>query len=270
MTAEFSPLRIATEGTRANPEVVFAHACGLCKEVWRPVVAELSYLHSDLSWMSVDLRGHGDSATGEPPYEMDLLARDLVETVPEGPPSVGVGHSSGGAVVARAETIKPGMFRHLVLIEPIIFPPPYRRVDIQLAKSAERRRQTFTDQQAAFVRFTSGPFGTWKPEALAMYVNYGFAETARGLQIKCQPLVEADLFREGLNHDTWDRVVEIATPVTIVVGEYSDTHPEPVLSGLAGQFKDATTIVVPDAGHFVPMERPDVIAGIVADVLEGT
>ncbi len=198
-----------------------------------------------------------------------MLARDLVATVPKGVPSVGVGHSSGGAVVARAETIRPGMFRHLVLIEPIIFPPPYRRVDIPLAKAAERRRQTFADRQAAYDRFASGPFVTWKPEALAMYVDYGFAETASGLQVKCQPFVEADLFREGLNHDTWERVVEIATPVTIVVGEYSDTHPEPVLSGLAGQFEDATAIVVPGAGHFVPMERPDVIAAIVADVLEG-
>ncbi len=270
MTTDLSPLRIATEGTNDDPDVVFAHACGLCKEVWRPVVDELSALVSNLPWMSVDLRGHGDSPVGGPPYELDVLARDLVETLPDITVKVGVGHSSGGAVIARAATIKPGQFAHLVLVEPIIFPPPYRRVDIPLASAAERRRATFSDRQAAYDRFAAGPFATWRPEALAMYVDYGFVQTEEGWHIKCRPSVEADLFREGLNHDTWDRVTEIAVPVTIVVGEHSETHAGPVASALAERFSDATVVVVPGAGHFVPMERPDVIASIVAEILRSS
>ncbi len=270
MTPDLTPLRIAAEGTNGDPDVVFAHACGLCKEVWRPVVDGVSKLHSGLSWMSVDLRGHGDSPLGGPPYGLVSLARDLVETVPEGSVRVGVGHSSGGAVIARAAIIRPGMFDHLVLIEPIIFPPPYRRVDIPLAAAAERRRATFSDRRAAYERFASGPFSTWKPEALAMYVDHGFVQTEEGWHLKCRPSVEADLFREGLNHDTWDRVAAIEAPVTIVVGEHSDTHAGPVASALAAQFRDANVVVAHSAGHFVPMERPDVVASIVADILESS
>jgi pimeloyl-ACP methyl ester carboxylesterase len=195
------------------------------------------------------------------------LTEDVLLTVGERSGIVGVGHSCGGAVIARVAALAPGLFSSIVLIEPIILPPPYRRVNIPLARAAQRRRERFISRDAAYERFASGPMETWRPEALAAYVDFGFVDDGDGLSIKCAPAVEADVFREGYNHDTWDLVPDIAVPVTIVSGEWSETHTRPFLDALEGRFDHPTMVTVPETGHFLPMERPDVIAAMVAEEL---
>ncbi len=263
---EFQP-SFAVEGTPGDPDVVFAHANGFCKEVWRPVVSELSHLHPHLRWLSVDLLGHGENTETDGPFTIDAIARDVASKLEGCSPTVGVGHSSGGAAIARVEALRPATFRNLVLIEPIIYPPPYRMADVPIADAAQRRREVFTDRRAAYDRFLDSPLRDWQPDALAAYVDFGFEDSPDGWKIKCLPRIEAEVFRQGLNHDTWDRLDQISIPVTVVCGEHSDTHQEPHLSTFVERFRDAELIVVPDVGHFVPMERPDVIASIIQRIL---
>jgi pimeloyl-ACP methyl ester carboxylesterase len=196
------------------------------------------------------------------------LTDDVMLTMGEHTGLIGVGHSCGGAVIARAAALAPDLFSSIILIEPIIFPPPYARVDIPLAVAAQRRRSRFASRDAAYERFASGPMASWTPEALAAYVDFGFVDDGDGVVIKCAPAVEADVFREGANNDTWDLVPGISIPVTIVSGERSDTHTQPFLDALYRQFDDPTMIAVPDTGHFLPMEEPEVVAMMVVRALE--
>lgn len=270
MTPPNEPVRLALEGSSDGPEVLFVHATGFCKEVWRPVVTGLVEESSTTASVSLDLRGHGDSPTVAAPYRWDTMTDDVILTMGQQEPMVGVGHSCGGAIVARAAALNPGMFSHIVLIEPIILPPPYRRQNIPLARAAQRRRNSFTSRDAAYQRFVSGPMSTWHPEALAAYVDHGFTRNDEGVAIKCEPAVEADVFREGNNHNTWDLVPNIDAPVTIMSGERSGTHTDTFLAALRDRFSDPTMITVPNTGHFLPMERPSVIGRTIADVLAGS
>jgi pimeloyl-ACP methyl ester carboxylesterase len=252
---------IACEGSSDQPsDAFFVHATGFCKELWRPVVDALNA--EPISWAAMDQRGHGGSAVTRPPYRWDLLAHDVIDVVGSRRP-VGVGHSSGGAAIARAEAIRPGTFSALVLIEPIISPPPYARREIALATGAEKRRAVFADRRTARERFGRGPFGAWDPVVLDLYVEYGFVADDDGIRLACPPEVEADFYREGFNHDTWDRIGDIAVPVTIVAGARSDSHQQPYLSSLGRRFGSPEMIVVPDRGHLVPMEDPRSVADIV-------
>jgi pimeloyl-ACP methyl ester carboxylesterase len=217
--------------------------------------------------MSMDQRGHGTSDSGRPPYDWDLLARDVLAVVGEERPRLAVGHSSGGAAIARAEVLRPGSFGGLILIEPIIFPPPFQRRDIPLAMGAERRRETFPDRGTARRRFAAGPFGTWKPEVLDLYVDHAFADSGGELSLRCKPDIEADFYREGSNHDTWDRLPTIDIPVTLVVGERSDSHAEPYVGLLRDRFREADLVVVPGVGHLAPMEEPEAIAAVIEGAL---
>ncbi|MGW8973171.1 alpha/beta fold hydrolase [Streptomyces platensis] len=55
--------------------------------------------------LAVDLRGHGRSPRG--PYDTELYAEDLVETLPTAP-EVAIGHSLGGLALSRAvERLQP-------------------------------------------------------------------------------------------------------------------------------------------------------------------
>lgn len=268
MTLAAAPVRLAGTGSSDTPDVLFVHATGFCKEVWRPVVSSLREQRPETRTLALDLRGHGDSPRVRPPYRWDLMTDDIRFTMGDRSGLVGVGHSCGGAVVARAAALAPNLFSSIILIEPIILPPPYSRANIPLARAAQRRRNRFESRDAAYTRFASGPMATWKPEALAAYVDFGFIDDGDGVAIKCEPDVEADVFREGSNHDTWDLVPDISVPVMIVSGERSDTHTKPFLDALHRQFDDPTMIAVPKTGHFLPMERPDVVAGLVARALE--
>lgn len=264
MTSIHAPVRLAGSGSPDQPDVLFIHATGFCKEVWRPVVSSLVAHRSATGSLALDLRGHGDSPRGDPPYQWDLLTDDVIYTLGQGVGLVGVGHSCGGAVVARAAALVPHLFSSIILIEPIILPPPYARTNIPLARAAQRRKNRFVSRDAAYERFVSGPMATWQPEALAAYVDFGFVDDDYGVAIKCPPEVEADVFREGTNHDTWDLIPSISVPVTVVAGEQSETHTPPLLDVLRQRFEHATIVTVPDAGHFLPMERPDVVASLVA------
>ncbi|MEN8237833.1 MAG: alpha/beta hydrolase [Actinomycetota bacterium] len=268
VTSTGTPIHLAGAGSSGDPDVLFLHATGFCKEVWRPVVASLDEQRPATRSLALDLRGHGDSPRGEPPYRWDQLTDDVILTLGQHSGVVGVGHSCGGAVIARAAALVPSLFSAMILIEPIILPPPYRRENIPLARAAQRRRNRFASRDAAYERFLSGPMETWQPEALAAYVDFGFVDDGDGVAIKCEPAVEADMFREGWNHDTWDLVPDISVPVTIASGELSETHTPPFLDALHSQFNDPTMVVVPETGHFLPMERPDVVASLIVGALD--
>jgi pimeloyl-ACP methyl ester carboxylesterase len=63
----------------------------------------------------------------------------------------------------------------------------------------------------------------------------------------------------------WDRLGELAMPVTLVVGERDDKF-RAIAEQMAGKIPGAGVVVVPGAGHAVHLEAP----GAVAEVLRST
>ncbi len=253
---------IATaSGGSGEPEALFVHATGFCKEVWGPVIDSMAT--DPFPWISMDLRGHGDSGPGEFPYHWDVLGGDVLTAIDGRTALVGVGHSCGGAALVRAEAARPGTFRHLVLIEPIIFPTPARRLDGPMSAVARKRRSVFESRGAAKERFCDGPFSSWAEQSLNAYLDGGFRESEDGFELKCTPAVEADYYAEGSNHDTWDLVGSLDVPVTLVAGEFSNSHQEPFLGSLVSRFHHSELVVVEGVGHLVPMEDPTGLARII-------
>lgn len=249
---------------------LFLHATGLCKETWRPVVRALEAEGTPPTITAVDQRAHGESGVPSPPYPWTALGADAAAAVRHcDRPLIGVGHSSGGAALCMAEADAPGSFAALVLIEPVVFPPPYVRSDDNpLTLGALRRRSSFASREEARQNFSAaGPFARWTPEALDEYVEHGFRDDDGRRVLKCSPQAEAEFYREGIAHDTWDRLPAVSCPVVVLGGEDSVTHPPPVIERLASRFPHATTTIVPGANHFVPMERPDAVAAAIRAVL---
>ena len=250
--------------------VFLAHATGFCKEVWDPVVAELRAAKRDRSVTAWDAPGHGGSAAGPVPFDWWDTARVALEVVRETRsrgPVLGVGHSMGGASLVMAELLAPAAMQGLILIEPIIFPPPFQRLeDGPLVAGAIRRRASFASPGEAREHFSSkSAFASWDERALRGYVDGGLIERDGRFWLACDPQVEADAYRAGTAHGAYERLAEIACPVVILAGQSSDTHSEPFVAHLADVIPDCRYRVVSSAGHFLPMERPDVIAGQIID-----
>jgi pimeloyl-ACP methyl ester carboxylesterase len=251
--------------------LVFVHATGFCKETWDPVTSQLAHLSS----IAIDQRGHGGSTIGEPPFDWWDLGRDILsvlDALPGTQPTVGVGHSSGAAALAMAEVLRPGTFDRLVLIEPITYPDPYGPGDDHpLAQGARKRQSTFASVEEVDQRFRGrGPFSRWTDEALDAYVQFGTVPTADGgRRLACPPDVEAEFYRAATTHGAWERLPEISCPVSLVVGEDSDSHPPDFVKSLAARFQNCTTTVIEGATHFVPMEKPAEVAEVIASAFEG-
>ena len=257
-------------GPDQSPLAVMVHATGFCKELCGPVVEDLNSLGVLFRALAIDQRGHGDSESVDPPADWWDVGRDIVELVEnEREPRVGVGHSAGGTALLLAELARPGTFSELVLVEPIVFPPPYGRFpDNPMASAARRRRDRFASRQAAFDNWMSKPaFSGWEERAMTAYVDGGLRDDGEEVVLKCSKESEAEFFTAATTHQAWDRLGEIRSRVTMIAGEHSTTHREPMLGELVSRLPDATSIVVPKASHFVWMERPKLVADVVAEVI---
>ena len=243
--------------------VAFAHATGFCGGVWRPVVAGLSEDFESLVW---DFPCHGSAPKwGHPIDWWDLGDWTLEQVALSGSPPIGVGHSMGGAALVMAELRAPGTFAGLLLVEPIIFPPPFKRQEGPLSRRALKRRNHFESREEARANFVAkAPFSSWTPAAFEGYVECGLIDTTEGIELACRPLDEAEIYQGATGHGAWDLLDKIEVPVAILAGGSSDTHPADFVRHLASRIPHSEFEIIPGTGHFLPMEMPALVANRVA------
>ena len=248
--------------------VAFAHATGFCGGVWRPVVASLPDGLESQVW---DFPCHGSAPKLEHPIDWwDMGTFTLAQLAGAGAPVVGVGHSMGGAVMLMAEIRSPGTFAALLLIEPIVYPPPFGDYEGPQTLLATKRRNDFDSREEARANFADKlPFSAWHPAALDGYVDCGLVETAGGAELACRPADEAAIYRAATRHGVWDLLGKVESPVTILAGGDSETHNVDFVRRLASQIPTCDYEIVPDTGHFLPMEMPEVVAERIGRISAG-
>lgn len=237
----------------------YSHATSFCGAVWDPIVEQVGGEH--LVW---DQIGHGQASGLPRPFDWWVFGADVAKTVSEaGGPVIGVGHSMGGTALVMAELLVPGSFDYLVLLEPILLPPPFAPRDNPVAGSAERRRATFSSLSEARDHLRSKPpFATWHQAAFEGYLRDGFRLTGdgTGVTLSCDPNDEAEIYRTAFAHGAWDRLGEVDVPTLVLAGADSDTHDQALIREIAARFPSAGFEIVTGVGHFLPMERPDLVA----------
>lgn len=258
-----------------GPAVLLVHATGMCKETWRPVLAESAPMGIGFDAILLDQRGHGASSSFSHPLDWWHVGEDVLRVAGTTRELVGVGHSSGGTAILHAELLAPGTFRSLVLIEPIVAPPPYRRNDEEpLAIASRRRTGRFPDIEAAAARLRGrGAFAGWDERAFTGYLAGGLEvdpDAGGGaVRLACRPEDEAEYFSTLSATPIWGRLGEVNCPVELIAGEDSESHDPRYLGRLNSRIPHATVTRVPGANHFVPMQRPDVVAAALAAAVAG-
>lgn len=264
-----------------GPTLLLAHATGFCGRAWEPVAARLAGRYH--CW-APDLRGHGDAVLPDD-HDMswDGFAADVLAVVDhleaEGRPiTVAAGHSKGGASLLLAEQARPGTFDRLYLYEPVVFPGdivapsgagPGSRGNA-LADGARRRRDRFPDRAEAVANYSSKPpLSVLHPDALAAYVDHGFADEPDGsIVLKCLPENEARTYEMGGQHQAYDHLGDVASIVTVAVGEQdADQGPGLMAPRISGRLPHGRLAIEPGLGHFGPLQDPDRIAEDIATAL---
>ncbi|MBW8701467.1 3-oxoadipate enol-lactonase 2 [Streptomyces sp. MBT84] len=268
--------------------VVFSHGYCLNQDSWHFQRAALRGVVRTVHW---DQRSHGRSARGMAqaegtPVTIDQLGRDLKAVIdaaaPEGP-LVLVGHSMGGMTVMALADQYPELIRDRVVgvalvgtssgrLGEVNFGLPVAGVNAvrrilpgvlkalgQQAELVERGRRATADLFAGIIKRYSFASRDVDP-AVAR-----FAER----MIEGTPIdVVAEFYPAFTDHDKTKALARFAElPVLVLAGIQDLVTPSEHSEAIAGLLPDAELVLVPDAGHLVMLEHPEVVTDRLADLL---
>ncbi|GHH89822.1 alpha/beta fold hydrolase [Streptomyces capillispiralis] len=269
--------------------VVFSHGYCLSQDSWHFQRAALRGVVRTVYW---DQRSHGRSARGAAqvergePVTIEQLGRDLKAVVdaaaPEGP-IVLVGHSMGGMTVMALADQFPELIRERVVgvalvgtssgrLGEVNFGLPVAGVNAvrrvlpgvlkalgQRAELVERGRRATADLFAGVIKRYSFASRDVDP-AVAR-----FAER----MIEGTPIdVVAEYYPAFSDHDKTEALAHFAgLPVLVLAGVQDLVTPSEHSEAVADLLPEAELVLVPDAGHLVMLEHPEVVTDRLADLL---
>ena len=262
----------------SDETVLLAHATGFHARCWDQVIAHLGARHV----VAVDQRGHGRSDKVFPVHWQDfgqdlaalLRALDLTNVI-------GVGHSMGGHAMAQAAAAEPARFQRLVLIDPVIVAPEeyaesrFLEMGPDWQHPTAKRRNRWASPDEMFERFKDRPpFAAWDRAVLRDYCEYGVLPdpSGDGFVLACPPEFEAAVYMAARgNAAVYDSVRAIEVPVLLVRvmepppnRDWMDFRYSPTWPGLIHHFRRGREIHLPDDTHFLPMEKPELVARLIA------
>jgi pimeloyl-ACP methyl ester carboxylesterase len=282
--------RRRTAGPRPPVTVVFSHGYCLSQDAWHFQRAALR--SAGVRAVYWDQRSHGRSGRGATrveqgePVTIDRLGRDLRAVIdaaaPEGP-LVLVGHSMGGMTVMALADRFPDLIRERVAgvalvgtssggLGEVNFGLPMAGVNAvrrllpgvlralgQRAELVERGRRATADLFAGIISRYSFASAEVDP------VVARFAER----MIEATPIdVVAEFYPAFDEHDKTAALARFrGLPVLIVAGEGDLVTPVGHSETIARELPEAELVRVPDAGHLVMLEHPEVVDARLADLL---
>ena len=252
--------------------VLLNHFTGGVSRQWDPIIRHWGERFHVIAF---DARGHGDSE--KPPnkddYEIIHSGRDLLAVVDAlglETPLNAVGHSAGGTHVAYAEMLRPGTFRRVALIDPIMGPEGTFATKGALAAGARRRRDVFESLDAARTRLVAKqPMSTWHPDAVEAYLAHGLEMRDDGqYALKCPGDIEAWVYELGGAPDVFERLGQLQFEALLLTGDKS--HLVPLVKQQHELLPKSEYCVIEQGNHFVPQEQPERVADILEQWLEKT
>ncbi|WP_217235201.1 alpha/beta fold hydrolase [Streptomyces sp. AC555_RSS877] len=289
--ASLGPRRRRLFGRKAPAPVtvVFSHGYCLSQDSWHFQRAALRGVVRTVHW---DQRSHGRSARGvaqvqnDVPVSIEQLGRDLKAVidaaVPDGP-LVLVGHSMGGMTVMALADQYPELIRERVVAAALVGTSSGRLGEVNFGLpvagvNAVRRVLPGVlkalGQQAALVekgrRATADLFaGVIKRYSFASRdVDPAIVRFAERM-IEGTPIdVVAEYYPAFNDHDKTEALVHFADlPVLVLAGVGDLVTPSEHSEAIADLLPDAELVLVPDAGHLVMLEHPEVVTDRLADLL---
>lgn len=230
-----------------EPALVLLHYWGGSINTWGPVIADLD---PDRRIIAFDLRGWGESDKPDEGYRIEELADDVEAALRE--LRVGrfvlAGHSMGGKVAQMVASRHPAGLEGLILVAPA---SPRGTLLDEPTRSAMTRAYDDTGSilQVLGDVLTSRPL----PEALKSQVVADSLKGGRAAKL-AWPTV-------AIAQDISAAAAKIAVPTLVISGEFDRVDPPGMLrEAVLGTIPGAVLEIVPNAGHLLPLEAPQVLA----------
>ena len=238
-----------------GPPVVFVHRLGRSPNVWHGVMQAMKQHHHSVA---MDLRGHGRSQ-GRGKFSIEGWAKDVQRLIRhlELPSVTLVGHSLGTLVVQHLAQTSPETCDQLVLSGGIsYFQPP--------TSDAYRERADLVEKEGLDSLVDPWLDGAISPQSHA--TSAGMAGLLRELFLRNEPAAYAKSCR-ALADAPRIRRDEIGQPTLIVTGAHDRSTPLAMAEELKSSIPVSRVKVLPDVGHWLPVEAPGALAASILEFL---
>ncbi len=237
-----------------DPALVFLHYWGGSSRTWQEVIDKLAASNRCIAY---DRRGWGES--GDDPhakYSLDLLASDdlaLVQTL-QLEHYVLIGHSMGGKLVQLLASVNPLGLIGTVLVAPA---PPNPQILAPEAHEMQKHAYDNAENVAGAIAFlTQRPLS----ETLRKRV---IEDSLRG-----SVAAKYSWPNEIQFEDIADAAEKIRVPTLILAGQNDRERPVSAqMADVASRIPGAELVVIPNAGHLLPLEAPGEVANAIRSFL---
>lgn len=264
--------------------VVFLHGVGQSWASWTPVLEAARELQLDTSnWVVLDLPGFGHSADLPGEVSLESVGTAILAMLAElGLKEVTlVGHSMGGFLaldmLARASVAQPtpALEGAVVLSGAYAGIVDFVNTPLSLARRRPGVAAASTGMWLASL-FGAGPARLVARSKLALAVIAPFLKPVsahprklpqsfiKSLMLEVRPRAFRIAARTGVDYDCAEVWSKISLPVTAVFGAADHLVDDEDRRALEVACPSATVVVLPETGHFTPIERPHEVAGLVA------
>jgi pimeloyl-ACP methyl ester carboxylesterase len=236
-----------TDFDPAKPAVVFLHGAGFDRTTWR--LQTRWFAHHGRSVLALDFPGHGRSdgpALTSIPAMADWTAKFIAAAGLKN--AALVGHSMGALVALDCAARHAEKVRALALCGVAVEMPVHPEM-LESAKANTLKVQelmTFWGLGNALHKGGMVSPGLWlRRESLAV------------LQGSKPDVIHTDLAACNAYKDAPARAPEVKCPTVLILGDGDLMTPAPKAKPLAAAIAGSRTVVIPNCGHFMMVERPD-------------
>ncbi len=239
-----------------KPLIVFANSLGTDFRIWREVADDLA---ADFSTLCYDMRGHGLSGLGAPPYAIADHVADLSGLLDHigARETIICGLSVGGLVAQGLYAVRPETVRALILCD--------TAHKIGTAETWNARIETV--RRSGIDSIADGVMKLWftrsfhaeKPALLAGCRTMLVRQPVEGYTGTCAAVRDADHTK---------LVGRIAAPTLCLVGDQDGSTPPPLVRSMADLIPGAEFAVIENAGHIPCVEQPKQLVAKIREFLE--
>lgn len=261
--------------TAGGETIHFLSGNGFCGGVYWPF---LRGFLADYGLFTHDIEGHGASDAPAKFSGINAVCRRVLAVADEQTlrrPFIGMGHSFGAALTLKLAAENPGLFRAVVLLDPIAMPPMTWRIwrslaligQNPIAKATRKRRDRWATREEVVERLRDrGIYKNWADEALNCFADYATRDDANGERVLCCPKeLEAQIFNRTLF--TWDYFPKVSVPILYLHGAASYDF-FPASTRLAQKLNPQVTVQTLPGGHCFMQENPAAALAVVREFLK--
>ncbi|WP_435257899.1 alpha/beta fold hydrolase [Thioclava sp. FR2] len=261
MTPDLSAIAPIRQWDRGGERPVLALHCSLAHAgAWSALAALLQ----GVTITAFDQPGHGRAPDWDGVQEIHGLttgiAISLAEAIGGGKPIDLLGHSFGGTVALRIALERPDLVRSLVLVEPVIF--------AAARASGHPAFAPFHEGHMAFIRLLNE--GKREEAAALFHASWGGGEALSELSERQRRYIidrihhiaaqNPVLLQDAAGLLAFMRLESLGVPVLLVEGGASPPIIDAIMEELDRRIPQAQRLVVPGAGHMVPITHAKAVA----------